>query len=513
MLTLTFTDFKMAATQFIASLVGENLILQTALVLLLVFLVTSWFFSRPQNLPPGPRGLPVVGNILSLAMGHRFLTMTEWAKTYGPVYRIQLGRETVVVLSGYDVIQEALVKRGEDFSNRPANSVVKLMYPKMLGIIMAPFGTPWKEHRKFTLVSLREFGFGKRSLEGKIFEESVALQAEIIKMGNNPFDISRMVRNAVTNVICSLVFGSRFEYNDDKFTNLMENLSRLFATNLLSQLAIFFPFLRRFPGMGRGPQDIVDAVGTIQAYIREEIDSHRKTFDYNDIRDLIDSYVRETKSRENDDETTFTEEYTQWVIFDLFIAGAETTSTTLYWAFLYIILNPDIQEKVQEEIHTVLGHDKPPSTAHRAQMPYTEAVLTEVARIGTILPTSVLHATSRDTSFHGYLIPEGTTVMPNLWSVHHDPEHFPNPGKFDPGRFLDSQGQYQRDDHVMPFGIGPRICLGKQLAEMELFVFFTSLLQHFTFKLPEGAAKPSTKGTNGITHSPKPFELVAEPLV
>eukprot|EP00058_Branchiostoma_floridae_P015866 XP_002601354.1 hypothetical protein BRAFLDRAFT_82722 [Branchiostoma floridae] len=292
--------------------------------------------------------------------------MTEWAKTYGPVYRIQLGKETMVVLSGYDVMHEAFLKRGEDFSSRPFNPIVAIINPERLGILGAPFGTPWKEHRKFTLMSLREFGFGKRSLEGKIMEESVALQAEIVKMGNKPFDINRMVQNAVTNV--------------------------------------------------------------------------------------------------------------------------------------------------QEEIHSVLGHDKPPSTAHRAQMPYTEAVLTEVARIGTILPTSIFHATSRDTSLHGYDIPEGTTVMPNLWSVHHDPEHFPNPGKFDPGRFLDAQGQYQRDDHVMPFGIGPRMCLGKQLAEMELFVFFTSLLQHFTFKLPEGAAKPSTTGINGITHSPKNFKLVAEPL-
>ncbi|XP_078574538.1 cytochrome P450 2U1-like isoform X1 [Branchiostoma floridae x Branchiostoma japonicum] len=502
----------MAATQLVTSLVGENVILQTALVLLLVFLVTSWLFRTPKNLPPGPRGWPVAGNIFSLATGHRAVTMTEWAKTYGPVYRIQLGRETMVVLSGYDVMHEAFLKRGEDFSSRPFNPIVAIINPKRIGILGAPFGTPWKEHRKFTLMSLREFGFGKRSLEGKIMEESVALQAEIVKMGNKPFDISRMVQNAVTNVICSIVFGCRFEYTDGKFKHLMDVLDRAFATNLFGQLAVFFPILRRVPGLGRGAQIIVDAVGTIKAYIREEMDSHKKTFDSNDIRDLIDSYVREAKSRENDDETTFTDENTERVLFDLFIAGAETTSTTLYWAFLYMILNPDIQTKVQEEIHSVLGHDKPPSTAHRAQMPYTEAVLTEVARIGTILPTSVFHATSRDTSFHGYDIPEGTTVMPNLWSVHHDPERFPNPGKFDPGRFLDAQGRYQRDDHVMPFGIGPRMCLGKQLAEMELFVFFTSLLQHFTFKLPEGAAKPSTTGINGVTHSPKNFELVAEPL-
>ncbi|XP_035699763.1 cytochrome P450 2C9-like [Branchiostoma floridae] len=259
-------------------------------------------------------------------MGHRFLTMTEWAKTYGPVYRIQLGKETMIVLSEYDIIHEALVKRGEDFSSRSANNpLVKLTNPKRIGIIYAPFGTPWKEHRKFTLMSLREFGFGKRSLEGNILEESVALQAEIMKMVNKPFDICRMVQNAVTNVICSIVFGSRFEYNDDKFKRLMDALNQVASTNILGQLAIFFPILRRFPGLGRGAQVIVDTVRTIKAYIREEMDSHKKTFDSNDIRDFIDSYVRETKSRENDDETTFTDEYTERVLFDLFIAGSETT--------------------------------------------------------------------------------------------------------------------------------------------------------------------------------------------
>ncbi|XP_078581516.1 cytochrome P450 2U1-like [Branchiostoma floridae x Branchiostoma japonicum] len=486
--------------------------LPTFLAATCVFLLTYLYLQRPRNLPPGPKGWPLLGNITMLARGHRFLTMAEWAKTYGPVYRIQLGRRTVVVLSGYDVMHEALVKRGEDFSSRPNDPVTKLINTQRLGIIAAPFGTPWKEHRKFTLMSLREFGFGKRSLEGKILEESVALQAEIMKMGNKPFNIRRMVQNAVTNVICSIVFGSRFEYNDDKFTRLMDALDRGLSFNFFGQIAVFFPILRRVPGLGQGPQIMLDLIGTVRAYLREEMDSHKKTFDSNDIRDLIDSYVRETKSREKDDETTFTDEYTEMVLFDMFVAGAETTSTTLYWAFLYMILNPDIQAKVQEEIHSVLGYDKPPSTAHRAQMPYTEAVLTEVARIGTILPTSVTRATSRDTIFHGYNIPEGTAVLPNLWSVHHDPQHFPNPGKFDPGRFLDAQGQYQRDDHVMPFGLGPRICLGKQLAEMELFVFFINLLQHFTFNLPEGSAKPTTTGINGITHSPKNFELVAEPL-
>ncbi|XP_066298657.1 cytochrome P450 2U1-like [Branchiostoma lanceolatum] len=502
----------MAAVQLVEWFLAENVILQSTLVLLAVFVVTSWHFSTPKNLPPGPRGWPIVGNIFSLANSNRCLTFTDWAKTYGPVYQVSLGRRSIVVLSGYDVIHEALVKKAEDFSTRQFGPSTKFINPRQLGIIQAPFGTPWKEHRKFTLMSLREFGFGKRSLEGKILEESVALQAEIMKIGNKPFDMGRMIQNAVTNVICSIVFGSRWEYNDEKFTRLMDHLDRGFSFNFAGQLAIFFPVLRFIPGMGKGLELVRNVVDTIKSYIREEIDDHRKTFVPNDIRDLIDSYIKEMKSRENEGETTFTDDYAEMVLFDLFIAGAETTSTTLYWAFLHMILNPDIQGKVQEEIHSVLGHDQPPSTAHRAQMPYTEAVLTEVARIGTILPNSVVHGTSRDTSIHGYHIPGGTTVLPNIWSVHHDPEHFPNPGKFDPGRFLDARGQYRRDEHVIPFSLGPRMCLGKQLAEMELFVFFTSLLQHFTFKLPEGAPAPSAVGIHGITHSPKKYELIAEPL-
>ncbi|XP_035699757.1 cytochrome P450 2C15-like [Branchiostoma floridae] len=502
----------MAAIEVLARLVGENVILQTTLVLLVVFLATSWIFSNTRKLPPGPRGWPVVGNFFSLANGHRHLVLTDWSKTYGPVYRVNLAGKLMVVLSGYDIIHEALVKTADNFSSRPDNAIFKIINPQRLGIATAPFGTPWKEHRKFTLMSLREFGFGKRSMEGKILEESLAFQAELMKMGNQPFDISRMIQNAVTNVICSIVFGYRFEYNDDKFIHLMDTFDRGFSFNFFTQLAVFFPILRHVPGLGRGPKLIKEVLGTFRSFIKEELESHKKTFDPNDIRDLSDSYIKENKSRENDDETTFTDEYTECVLFDMFVAGTETTSTTMYWAFLYIVLNPDIQRKVQEEIHTVFGHDKPPSTAYRAQMPYTEAVLTEVGRTATIAPTSVYRATTRDTRFHGYHIPEGATVAANLWSVHYDPEHFPNPGKFDPGRFLDAQGQYRRDDHVIPFGLGPRMCLGKQLAEMELFLLITSLLQHFTFKLPEGADRPSTIGFNGASHAAKKFKLVAEPL-
>eukprot|EP00058_Branchiostoma_floridae_P001707 XP_002587195.1 hypothetical protein BRAFLDRAFT_61690 [Branchiostoma floridae] len=144
-------------------------------------------------------------------------------------------------------------------------------------------------------------------------------------------------------------------------------------------------------------------------------------------------------------------------------------------------------------------------------MPYTEATLTEVSRVAPVSPLTVPHGTSNDTVFRGYNIPKDTVVTVNVWSVHHDPNLWPEPEKFDPSRFIDDDGKYVKRNEIISFSIGRRVCPGEQLARMELFLIFTSLLQCFTFKLPDGAPKPSEKGMRGPIYKPVPFMLIAEP--
>ncbi|XP_019642651.1 PREDICTED: cytochrome P450 2U1-like [Branchiostoma belcheri] len=501
--------------------------LPTLLLAVCACLLTYLYLQRPRNLPPGPRGWPLVGNLPTMAKSD-FLpaTFTELSKQYGDVMTIWAGRDTNIVLSGYETIRTALVKRAEDFSSRrlpPGIADIRgdattKDTETAKGVLFAAYGPEWKHQRKFALMTLRDFGVGKRSLEGKISEEANALVQEILSQNGQPFDLKVIAQNGVSNIICSIVFGHRFEYGDPDFLRLMSLLNTVVEArpSVGDRLIMIHPVFRHLPlGNGRfaGKRSKgVEMLLTFQEFCKEQIENHRQTFDPNDIRDFIDAFLLEQqrpqdeKAREN-----FTDKQLQEVLIDLFTAGTETTATTIRWALLYMMVNPEIQEKVHQEIDSVLGQS-PPSYAQRNLLPYTAATIAEVQRIKPIVPLSVPHAASSDTTLNGYNIPQEARIMVNLWSVHMDPELFPEPGSFRPERFLDQDGNFAKHEALIPFSIGHRICLGEQLAKMELFMLFVSLMQRFTFHLPEGAPKPSMVGKlGGIINVPFPFELCAVP--
>ncbi|XP_078596583.1 cytochrome P450 2J6-like [Branchiostoma floridae x Branchiostoma japonicum] len=480
--------------------------IRVTLVLLLLLLFTYSYSRRPRNLPPGPWGWPVIGSLPSLAWSKNLhLDFMDWQKKYGPVTYFRMGMLDAVVLGGYDTIRQALVKQSEVFSGRPTHLAVVNKISNNKGIVLLPSGPLWKEQRKFALTTLRSFGFGKRSLEVQISEESAELCEQIRNMGGEPFNITRLLQKAATNIISSLVFARRFEYDDPRFLQLMRDFDAIVETNFLAMPENILPFLACVLDSGK---KVIEIFQGPENFVRAEIKEHQLTFDPNDIRDFIDSYLLEMQAQDQSD-TTFTEDQLLHTVLDLFVGGTETTTTTLRWASLLMIVHPDIQRKVHEEIDSVLGQGQTPSMSHRDQLPYTQAVLTEVSRFATIAPLSVAHTTTEDTVLNGYHIPKQTIVIPSIWSVHHDEKLFPQHDKFDPTRFLDEKGQYKKDEHVIPFSAGPRVCLGEQLARMELFLFFTALMQHFTFKTPEGAPAPSMKGRMATTHFPDPFDMIA----
>ncbi|CAH1261513.1 CYP2J2 [Branchiostoma lanceolatum] len=486
---------------------------QTCVILGFVFLLAYWYLRTraAPKLPPGPWALPGLGNVLQMATKVPHLTWTELGKTYGPVVYLRLGSQQIVVLNSYSAIHEALVRKGEDFSGRPAWYTFQQMGFMDYGLIMLPYGPFWKQQRKFTIMGLRDFGFGKRSLEGKIAEESQGLREEILKKGDTPFNIRLLLQNAVGNVICSIVLGKRFEYEDKKFEKIMKAFDQnLGAEQQLSALANFFPWARHIPVVKKAIALVKENVENCMATMREDIAEHKATFDPNDIRDFIDTFLLEMRNQEGEEGGEFTDRQLEYLIGDLFLAGTETTSSTLTWALLYMLRHQEVQDKVHREIDSTIGQDVTPSISHRSLLPYTEAVITEVMRINPIAATGAMHNTSNDTTLFGYDIPKDTVVFPNLWAVLHDPEVYPEPDVFKPERFLDDS-KFKKGDTFIPFSLGRRACLGEQLARMELFLFFTSLMQHFTFKLPEGAALPSTRGKAGITNNAEDFDLCAIP--
>ncbi|KAL1023334.1 hypothetical protein UPYG_G00039370 [Umbra pygmaea] len=502
--------------------VYEWLDCKNILIFLCVFLVLADILKNktPKNFPPGPWAWPFVGNMFRFDPAKMHLEFEECAKKYGNIFSVRLpvanDNPRWVVLSGYDVVKEALVQNGNNFADRPTIPLFEdintgILHSKNLdlGVVLSN-GYPWKQQRRFALSTLRNFGLGKKSLEPSIQLEAQCLNEAFQSEQGKPFDTQMLINNAVSNVICCLVFGDRFEYTDDQFQTLLKTITEIIYLEggFWAGMYNMMPWLMRWiPGPHRR---IFSGWRKVFHFINLRIQAHMKDNDPTSPRDFIDCFLNEIKKWEHDRKAGFSLENLSACTADLFVAGSETTSTTLYWALLFMINYPEIQAKVQAEIDAVVGSSRQPSMDDRDSMPYTDAVLHEIQRMGNIIPLNVSRLATKDTKIGGYIIPKNTLVLGTLYSVLFDESQWETPHTFNPGHFLDQQGRFRNRDAFLPFSLGKRVCPGEQLAKMELFLFFTAMLQRFTFSSPQGV-EPSLDFKMGFTHSPKPYQLCASP--
>ncbi|XP_073442748.1 cytochrome P450 2D15-like isoform X1 [Dendrobates tinctorius] len=490
------------------SLLFSNVFL-LGITIIICLLVLDFVKSRNpgSHFPPGPRGLPFLGNILQVDFRNPTITLNQLGKEFGTVYSLQYFWKKIVVLNGFEVHKEALINRSEDISDRPRFPMFeKIGYAgDTKGLVFARYGSSWQEQRRFTLTTLRNFGMGKKSLEEKVREEAQFLCSEF-KSQKDQFDPILLINNAVSNVICSIVFGDRFEYNDEKFKHLLRLLNATLKTEsgLLAQILNEIPILNHIPWLA---DYVVAPEYELIAFLKEMIVEHQKTWDPSYTRDFIDAYLVEMKKVKEDGSTSFHEGNLLMTTYDLFSVGTETTSSTMRWAVLFMLLYPDVQSKVQEEIDRVIGRERKPTMGDVLQMPYTNAVIHEVQRYGDISPLALPHLTYRDTEIKGYLIPKGTTIIINLSSVLKDHKFWEKPLQFYPKHFLDENGKFVKREAFIPFSAGRRVCLAEQLARMELFLLFTTLLQQLTFEIPSDQPRPREDPFYAFTQKPNPYSI------
>ncbi|XP_030796823.1 cytochrome P450 2C19 isoform X2 [Rhinopithecus roxellana] len=485
-----------------------------ALVLCLscLFLLSLWRQSSGRGrLPSGPTPLPIIGNILQLDVKDMSKSLTNLSKVYGPVFTLYFGLERMVVLHGYEAVKEALIDLGEEFSGR-GHSPLADRANRGFGIVFSN-GKRWKEIRRFSLMTLRNFGMGKRSTEDRVQEEARCLVEELRKTKGSPCDPTFILGCAPCNVICSIIFHKRFDYKDQQFLNLMEKLNenvKIGSTPWIQICNNFPPFIDYLPG---AHNKLLKNIAFLKSYILEKVKEHQESMDVNNPRDFIDCFLIKMEKEKHNQQSEFTIENLENTAADLFGAGTETTSTTLRYALLLLLKHPEVTAKVQEEIERVIGRNRSPCMQDRSHMPYTDAVVHEVQRYIDLLPTSLPHAVTCDIKFRNYLIPKGTTILISLSSVLHDNKEFPNPEMFDPRHFLDEGGNFKKSNYFMPFSAGKRICVGEALARMELFLFLTSILQNFNLKsLVDPKDLDTTPVVNGFASVPPFYQLCFIPV-
>lgn len=502
-------------------LLNANVAALIIIALALVALYQKQRNLRYKNIPPGPKPWPVVGNfggflVPSCILRKRIINPTdglaELAKDYGNIYSLFVGSQLMVVLNGYEAVRDALSNHPEVFSDRPDIPTVTIL-TKRKGIVFAPYGPVWRKQRKFCHTTLRSFGLGKLSLEPCIKEGLATIKTELLRLneecGGAGVDPSPLIGNAVSNVICTLILGQRFHHEDREFRTMLDLMARglEICMNSPAVLINVFPLFYWLPfGVFR---ELRQVERDITVFLKRIITKHRATLDADNPRDLTDMYLMEMQAQQDarEEDSSFTEDYLFYIIGDLFIAGTDTTTNSVLWTLLYMVIYPDIQDKVQAEIDEVVGKHRVPSLTDKGSLPFTEATIMEVQRMTVAVPLAIPHMASETTEFRGYTIPKGTVILPNLWSVHRDPTVWDDADSFNPERFLDNEGKLLRKECFIPFGIGRRVCMGEQLAKMELFLTVTSLLQAFKFRLPEGKRPPPLHGRFGLTLAPCSFTV------
>ncbi|XP_055030319.2 cytochrome P450 1A1 [Misgurnus anguillicaudatus] len=446
---------------------------------------------------PGPKPLPIIGNVLEVG-NNPHLSLTAMSKCYGPVFQIQIGMRPVVVLSGNEVIRQALLKQGDEFAGRPdLHSSKFISEGKSLAFSTDQVGV-WRTRRKLALSALRTFA----TVKGESSEYSCALEEHISKEGlylverlnsvmkmEGSFDPFRYIVVSVANVICGICFGRRYGHDDDELLSLV-NLSDEFGKVVGSgNPSDFIPFLRFLPS--KTMKKFLDINARFSKLMQRLVTEHYDTFDKNNIRDITDSLIDHCEDRKLDENSNVqvSDEKIVGIVNDLFGAGFDTISTALSWAVVYLVAYPEIQERLHRELDEKIGKDRTPRLSDRPDLPLLESFILETFRHSSFLPFTIPHCTTKNTSLNGYFIPKDTCVFVNQWQVNRDPELWKDPSSFNPDRFLSADGtelNKVEGEKVLAFGLGKRRCIGESIGRAEVFLFLAILLQRFKFNSMPG---------------------------
>ncbi|XP_044131007.1 cytochrome P450 2F2-like [Bufo gargarizans] len=462
-----------------------------------------------SNLPPGPMPLPIIGTLHKISLTNNVKSLRNLSKTYGDFFTVYEGSQPVIVLCSYDAIKETFIDKADEFSGRA-------YFPSFFDFTKGDdfafsSGEKWKALRRFSVLTLNNFGVGKRSFEERIREEAGFLCDVLRKTNGASINPNYHILRSMSNVICSVVFGSRFDYQNENFQNLVKCVQDNFAlmSTRWGLLYNIFPNVMKYlPGPHH---KIMENFKYITDYINKRMEENMKTLDSNNPRDFIDCFLIKMEKEGKNNEAFFNPNTLVMCSMVLFFGGTESVSLTLRYVLLNLMKHPEIAEKLYREIDNVIGQ-RPPNFEDRLNMPYTEAFINEVQRYGDVVPLSLPHELTVDAEIRNYKLKKGTAFIPVLTSVHFDKAKFNNAENFDPKNFLDENGKVLKKDSLMPFSAGKRICPGKNLALMELFIYITTLLQNFTFKSPvlpdEISVAPVAIGLGNI---PPSFEIIFIP--
>ncbi|NWW30693.1 CP3A9 protein, partial [Panurus biarmicus] len=475
----------------------------------------TWPFGLFKKLGiPGPRPLPFFGTCLEYRKG--FLEFdTECFKKYGKVWGIYDGRQPTLAVTDPQIIKSVLVKDCyTTFTNRRRTDLAGVLN----NAISLAEDEHWKRLRTvlsptFTSGKLKEM-FPIMKHYGEILVKNVQKQVK----EDSSISVKDIFGSYSMDVVTSTSFGVNIDSMNnpkDPFVREMKKLIKFDFFNPVFILSFVFPFL--IPVMAKMnvnifPSDAVDFFMRSLNKIKQEREkeAHKGRVDF--LQLMIESQRSASQGNNEANHSykalTDTEVLAQAFIF--IFAGYEPTSNTLGFLAYELALHPDVQQKLLQEIDTVLPNKAPLTYEAIMKLEYLDMTLSETLRIYP-LGGRIERTCKKDVEINGVTIPKGVVVTIPPYVLHHDPEYWPNPDELRPERFSKENKESIDPYTYLPFGAGPRNCIGMRFALLTLKVAIASLLQHFTFQTCKETQIPIKLSSMGLLIPEKPIILKLVP--
>ncbi|KAK1419568.1 hypothetical protein QVD17_28761 [Tagetes erecta] len=458
------------------------------LVLALAYAIIN-SYRRNSRLPPGPFPLPIIGNLLHLS-DNPHQSLATLAKWYGPLMSLKFGTRTTVVVSSPDIAKDFFQTHDHSFSGRPIPDTVRVVDHDNYSLVWLPAGDQWRRLRKISkeyLFSVQRLDASEHIRQQKVrdlldYVNQCCASGKVVNMGGIAFTTSL---NALSNLMFSL---DSAQYDSVSSQEFKDAVSALLEVGGKPNIADFFPILKPFDPQGLKRHSnvcikkllaIIDGIVDQRLQARSGSSVHDNVpSKNNDVLDLLLNINQKDESEISRDDITH-------LFLELFIAGIDTTSSTIEWAMVELIHRPHILEKARLEVTKVMENKKNIiQESDIARLPYLQAVIKETLRLHPPIPFLVPHQAIRDVEIQGYLVPKNAQILCNVWAMGRDPKIWLHPEKFMPERFLEGKTDYKGQSfELIPFGAGRRSCPGINIAHRMLHMMLGSLIREFDWKL------------------------------
>ncbi|XP_073047584.1 6,7,8-trihydroxycoumarin synthase-like [Primulina eburnea] len=495
-----------------------NLLLLLLLFPFVIIFIHRWHknTAKKTSYPPGPRGLPLIGNLLQFESLNPHLFLYNLSKKHGPIMSMKLGSVPLIIISSAKIAKEAFASNDIVISNRPyLTGQQKLSYNGQ-DIGFSAYNDCWRERRKISVIHL--FSLKRVNSFAPIRREEVFhMIKDVSKRADKfePIDLSETLISLSSSIICRAAFGKSYRETSSvkrTFDVLVHEVQAVLTGFFWADYFPMLGWMDKVTGMVSRLEKCFENMDSFyQELIDEHISSNRPQSMEGDILDIL------IKLKEGNASSVVSWDHIKGMLMNIFIAGTDTSSSVVTWAMTALVKKPDAMRRAQQEIRRIV--DKKPFVDEDdiQKLPYFKAVIKETMRFYPPVPLLVPRETTQRCFIDGYEIQPKTMIYFNFWSIGRDPEYWKNPYEFSPDRFLDSKIDYKGQDFgLIPFGSGRRACPGILLGIATVELALANLLFAFDWELPDGMTKEDvdTDALPGmVMHKKNPLCLVAKSYI